>query len=220
MSKLEELLNRLPSHFKKEIDSNNYKLLSLVAQESEDSKVLYDTILKFWDVDEAEGYGLDVLGKEEGISRGSYDDETFRKLIKIQYIVNLSEGDVESINAVLKAYMGKQYLSIQEGWNDSVYGEPASILVNVSDKATTFPHEIMRRIKAISVGVFVVMNELKELLQLSGRTYSFPVNYRITNRFRTSPIHGAKAEVDLQTGEGIYQFSVNYPVCGKFTAKG
>ncbi|QTD40621.1 hypothetical protein [Sporosarcina sp. Te-1] len=114
---LDLLLKRLPSHYNKSTDSNNYKALSLVAKHIEANGNLYKTIQKFWDVDQAEGAGLDRLGKDEGISRGSFDDETYSKMIKIQYIVNMSEGDIESLNAILTAYMGDGFVNIEEGWN-------------------------------------------------------------------------------------------------------
>jgi hypothetical protein len=156
---LDTLLSRLPGHFETSQDSNNYKLLSLVAKQSEDNQALHDTIIRFWDVDQSEGVGLDRLGKDEGISRGSYDDETYRKLIKIQYIINLSEGDRESINAILRAYLGEEFLFVEEGWN-STFNEPASILVNVKRLKEDFPYNLLKRIKATGVraGVSVKRN--------------------------------------------------------------
>lgn len=155
LSSIKKLLDRLPSHFKKSVDSNNYKLLSIIARQSEDNTALYNAIQRFWDVDQAEGIGLDRLGKDEGISRGSYDDDTYRKLIKVQYIVNLSEGDIESINAVLRAYMGDDFIGIREGWN-SRYQEPASFIVEMLPSINETPFQLINKMKAVAVKVFFV----------------------------------------------------------------
>ncbi|MBU5214346.1 DUF2612 domain-containing protein [Heyndrickxia oleronia] len=216
---LDLLLSRLPGHFKKDKDSNNYKLLSLVAKESEDNQLLADTIQKFWDVDHSEGTGLDRLGKDEGLSRGSYDDETYRKLIKIQYVVNLSEGDRESINTILRAYMGDHFLSIQEGW-ESIFDEPASMLINLSNKVESFPYSLMDRIKPTGVSVYTMVSELVNYLKLSGRAYTFLVNYRVTNRFKTAPVPGAKIDIPLVLSANSYTFNVNYKRCGAFRTGG
>lgn len=164
---LQVLLDRLPGHFQKEKESNNYKLLSLIAKESEDNKLLYDTIQKFWDVDQSEGVGLDRLGKDEGLSRGSYNDEKYRKMIKIQYVINLSEGDIESINAILRAYLGDSFLYIEEGWEK--YNEPASFYVNVSNLKEDFPYLLLRRIKPAGVAANVTLRkELEANLFVGG----------------------------------------------------
>jgi hypothetical protein len=160
LSSVQTLLDRLPSHFNKSEDSNNYKLLSIVARQSEDNTALYRAIQRFWDVDQTEGIGLDRLGKDEGINRGSYDDETYRKMIKIQYIVNLSEGDIESINTILRAYMGDGFLNVEEGWNTS-FKEPASIVFNVT-KVKDFPFALINKIKPAGVGAIVSAKKVME----------------------------------------------------------
>lgn len=169
----EELLKRLPSHYAKDPDSNNYKAFSLVARGIQENEELYATIRKYWDVDQAEGKGLDRLGKDEGISRGSYDDETYRKMIKIQYLVNMSEGDIEAINTILTAYMGEDFLGLEEGWT-SRYKEPASLVIEAIPSSTDFPLDLMQRIKAAGVGFKVVkiMNSKQRfaIAGLSGET--------------------------------------------------
>jgi hypothetical protein len=149
LSRVDDLLQRLPAHFNKEKGSNNYKLLTIIAEQSEENERLYDAVIKFWDVDQSEGMGLDRLGKDEGIHRGSYDDETYRKMIKIQYIINLSEGDITSINAILRAYLGESYLFTEEGWVQ--HNEPASFYVNVSSIGKEFPFALLKRIKSAGV---------------------------------------------------------------------
>jgi hypothetical protein len=152
---LQEFLNQLPSHFEKKPESNNYKLLSIVADQAKNRQELLNTIQRFRDVDQAEGKALDRLGKDEGLSRGSYDDSIYRKLIKIQYIVNLSEGEIEDMNTVLRAYMDDGFLGVQELWNHRFYEEIAAFKVNYDFYYEgDVPKSTLRRMKPAGVRAF------------------------------------------------------------------
>lgn len=214
---LDTLLKRLPSHFKKTPESNNYKLLSIIAEQSNDNQNLYENILRFWDVDQAEGVGLDRLGKEEGLSRGSFDDETYRKLIKIQFIFNMSEGDIESLNAILHAYMGDDFLYLEEGW-ESFLEEPASLILNVKETAVTIPFSLVRRIKSAGVAIYYVVSMDSYYLVLVGREYTFEVPYPICNTFETDEISGMSVNGNMALDISIYTFDKEYLSCNNFYA--
>lgn len=70
--RLQTLLDRMPRQYPKNEESNNYKLLKIIAENGVENLAIQQTILKYWDVDQSEGYGLDRLGKDEGISRGGW----------------------------------------------------------------------------------------------------------------------------------------------------
>ncbi|RYI25208.1 hypothetical protein EVU96_24905 [Bacillus infantis] len=209
------LLDRVPSHLRTDKDSNNYKLLSILSGQSDSIHSLYETIKRFWNVDQAEGIGLDRLGKEEGLSRGSYDDETYRKLIKIQYIVNLSEGDIETMNTILKAYMGDEFLYIEEGWT-SDYQEPATLVINTVDKVKMIDFKLIKRIKPAGVGFYVNVNVLLERISLKLRSWSYPVPYPITNTFSTAQIDGKIARMPISIKEKVRAFEVAFPITNLF----
>ena len=214
---LDTLLKRLPSHFKKTPESNNYKLLSIIAEQSNDNHNLYEAILRFWDVDQAEGTGLDRLGKEEGLSRGSFDDETYRKLIKIQFIVNMSEGDIESLNAILLAYMGDDFLYLEEGW-ESFLEEPAALILNVKETAVSIPFSLVRRIKSAGVAIYYVVSMDSYYLVLGGRDYTFEVPYQICNTFETDEINGMSVNGNMTLDTPIYTLDITYLSCNNFYA--
>lgn len=183
------LLNRVPSHFNKSLDSNNYKALSLIANHIKDSETLYSTIQKFWDIDQAKGIGLDRLGKDEGISRGSYDDETYRKFIKIEYIINISDGDIEVINTILDAYMHDNFLGIDEGWNRYI-GEPASLVVNVDQVSQDLPFDLLKRIKPAGVKISVAtQRNIDSGLQIGGVVSEYQVTNILTPEFELEDLH-------------------------------
>lgn len=218
---LDTLLKRLPSHFKKTPDSNNYKLFTLIAKSIDDSTELYATIQKFWDVDQAEGVGLDRLGKDEGISRGSYDDDTYRKLIKIQFIVNMSEGDIEVMNTILHAYMGDDFLHIEEGWS-SLLEEPAALIINFALSTQTIPYRLIKRIKPTAVAIYIALNQISEIrFETKYQAIKFPFRLCGTFNCGTSPYpeySPRKLELFLQleTKSGKHESVV--PLTGLFNA--
>lgn len=203
--RLDTIVERMPRHFAREPDTNNYKLLKIIAQHSEDNRALYDTVLKYWDVDQAEGVGLDRLGKDEGISRGSWDDEEYRKMIKIQCIVNLSEGDIDVINLILDAYMGDGFIGIEDGWS---YIEPASIIAHVSKCAQTLPSGLIGRIKAAGVRFYWLLSMGLEKLIMSHFQYHYPIYYEKCGELVTYPIVG----LGLQSTIGLADYQYKYPI--------
>jgi len=207
----------MPRQYARDEDSNNYKLLKMIASNSVENLAIQQTILKYWDVDQAEGYGLDRLGKDEGISRGSWDDEEYRKMIKIQCLLNLSEGDIETMNKIMDAYMGHDFIGFEEGWREF---EPATLLLNVRTSAKTIPDSLIKKIKVAGVGIYIFLNELNEFLILHGGTYSWQINHKICGRFKTARTHGALGNEVLIVSNNAYGFIMNNRVCGRFRAGG
>ncbi len=215
--RLQTLLERMPRHFTRAKDSNNYKLLSIIAENGVENLAIQQTILKYWDVDQAEGFGLDRLGKDEGISRGGWDDEEYRKMIKIQCILNLSEGDIGTMNQIMDAYMGNDFIGFEEGWKEF---EPATLLLNIRATAKTIPDTLVKRIKTAGVGIYILLNELNEFILLHAGTYAWQINYKICSRFKTAPTHGALGKEIINVIDGIYGFKNNSRICGRFRAGG
>lgn len=207
----------MPSHFAKDENSNNYKLLSLIAKGSEETRIIYETMLKFWDVDQSEGVGLNRLGKDEGIFRGGWDDAEYRKMIKIQSIINLSEGDILSMNLILDAYMGDAFIGLQDGWMDF---EEASLLLNLTSQAQGVPSNLIKRIKPAGVRIYILLNELIEKLMLSGDSYGWVIRGRITGRFKTASRPATITAERLAQKENIYAFEMHGRVSGRFRAGG
>jgi len=207
----------MPRQYAKNEESNNYKLLKIIAENGVENLAIQQTILKYWDVDQAEGYGLDRLGKDEGISRGGWDDEEYRKMIKIQCILNLSEGDIDTMNQIMDAYMGNDFIGFEEGWREF---EPATLLLNIRASAKTIPDTLVKRIKTAGVGIYILLNELNEFILLYAGTYAWQINYKICSRFKTAPTHGALGKEFISVTDGVYGFKTNTRICGRFKAGG
>ena len=214
MSKLDVLLNRLPALFDKEETSNNYKILSLIAKQGDELQELHGIIKKFWNVDTSEGYGLDRLGKDEGIKRGRYDDEMYRKMIKIQYVVNLSDGDLETMSLILKAYMEEGFGGIEEGW-DSDFGEPASFLVHLNDGADYFPSDLIKRIKPAGVGYYLLFDAIKGNIEISAAFKHWKFPYPICGIAKCAPIFGKNIQADLTVNTDSINVNLPYPITNR-----
>ncbi|MFJ7663757.1 hypothetical protein ACIQXW_15400 [Lysinibacillus sp. NPDC097162] len=215
--RLQTLLDRMPRQYARNEDSNNYKLLKIIAENGVENLAIQQTILKYWDIDQAEGYGLDRLGKDEGIARGGWDDDEYRKMIKVQCILNLSEGDIETMNQIMDAYMGSGFIGFEEGWREF---EPATLLINIRASAKSIPDELIKRIKTAGVGIYIFLNEINEFLIIHAGTYVWPINYKICGRFKTTETHGALGKGILAVSDEIYGFVTNNRICGQFRAGG
>lgn len=159
--RLQTLLERVPSHFAREEDSNNYKLMKIIAAATEETREVYDSIQRFWDIDQSYGVSLDRLGKEEGIAREDMDDEEYRKMIKIQYILNMSDGDIPTMNLIMDAYFGENFIGLEEGWR--VFDEPATLLANLRQIPFNIPYKMLKRLKPAGVGMILGTKQKMDL---------------------------------------------------------
>ena len=91
------LSNNLPDTYRKDVDSNNYKILAI---ERDSVGKIDDTlaqITKILDIDTAEGAVLDLYGEEIGQVRGAATDAQYRIMLKAKATRNLSNGTYQSI---------------------------------------------------------------------------------------------------------------------------
>lgn len=131
-STTENLVKRLPDVFKKESDSNIYKLLRVLGEESDEIKKVYDDIKLIRDINQAEGTNLDNIGKNLNVKRDGASDEVYRLLLKLK--VAAKKGAtfnvlIEIISAAANIEPNLVYL-VREKEFDST-GEPASLLLSL-----------------------------------------------------------------------------------------
>ena len=103
--KIADYINALPDSFKKDRDSNNYKLLSLeqklVSDLMTDIQAVQDTL----DIYSATGKTLDLYGAIYGQPRGTSTDEQYRYLVLQKIARNNVTGDYNSIvNSIAIAF--------------------------------------------------------------------------------------------------------------------
>ena len=211
-NRLDALLERMPRHFAREPDTNNYKLLKIIAQHSEDNRTLYDTVLKYWDVDQAEGVGLDRLGKDEGISRGGWDDDEYRKMIKIQCIVNLSEGDIPTMNLILDEYIGDNFVGFQDAYS-SDFKYPAKLILWMKNSSKGYSAALLKRIKSAGVGIILATETNPSYIHLIDNTYHYPVIFPRTGEMVFEILDSVLAKLDITLQDSTYHYPVEFDVC-------
>lgn len=99
-------VDRLPDCYRKDSEGNNYKLLELGWEETEN---LRSDIRKAWDaldLNQAEGRTLDLYGDMLGQRRGLLNDEQYRYMILTRIGRNIVQGDYKSIMRALVLMFG------------------------------------------------------------------------------------------------------------------
>lgn len=150
-----DMFDRLPERYRKTNTEKIYKVLFSSYNEINSS---IEGIKDSRDIDKAFGETLDKIGWNVGVFRKNEDDDLFRMLIKIGIVVNLSKGDIPTLNQVSKTLLGDNFIGIRETWNIGEYDkEPAGIVLEMIPGLQGMPNEIIVRATAGGVGVTFIL---------------------------------------------------------------
>ena len=117
---LDKLLQRLPDTYDKSPDSNVGKLLTLPAEQLDNIEDNLDRLQDWRDIDKAEGKVLDRIGRNVNLPRGRMSDLEYRRMIKLQIIINQSRGNIETINQVANVLLQDSFIDVKEYWQEEV----------------------------------------------------------------------------------------------------
>ncbi len=92
-----EYVHNLPDTYRKDTESNNYKILNIAQAEIEKIKGDTETVYNSRDLDQARGKTLDQYGEMFGQPRGLATDAQYRTMIKSKITRNIMSGDLNSI---------------------------------------------------------------------------------------------------------------------------
>lgn len=90
-------VNNLPDVYRKDTDSNNYKILNIQKIEVDGIKSDTEDVYNSLDLDQATGKTLDLYGDMLGQTRGYATDDQYRVMIKSRIVRNLMTGSLDSI---------------------------------------------------------------------------------------------------------------------------
>lgn len=226
MYSVKEIISLFTDHFRKDTESNLHKLMQLFSDEIQLLKETNDRIIEWRDIDKAEGKTLDLIGENVVQPRGSANDEVYRILLKTKIARNLADGTlnglIKSIAYVLQ--IDTKEIRVNELWHS--LDEPAALgieaipiekITNVGLSYSEF-ETILQSLVAAGVKIMLMASKGNDYLKLYGRVYNFPVNYRITSRFRAGKTPGVIAYGDITMADESYNFTVSYKICGRFRA--
>lgn len=123
------LARNLPDTYRKDKDSNNYKILAIERDAVGTLDETLAELAEMLDIDMATGAVLDLYGDEIGQLRGNATDDQYRILIKAKAARNLSNGTYTSVCNALSITFNcdKSAIKFEDG------DTPCSV------KATVFP---------------------------------------------------------------------------------
>lgn len=90
-------VDNLPDAYRKDTDSNNYKILNIQKIEIDGIKKDTEDVYNTLDLDQATGKTLDLYGDMLGQARGYATDDQYRVMIKAKIVRNLMTGSLDSI---------------------------------------------------------------------------------------------------------------------------
>lgn len=95
--KIADYINALPDAYRKDSESNNYKLLLVEANLTEDFRADIQAVNDTLDIYKATGKTLDLYGETYDQARGGLTDEQYRIIILQRIARNMIKGDYNSI---------------------------------------------------------------------------------------------------------------------------
>lgn len=96
----------LPDAYRKDKDSNNYKILEVERDAVSQLNAMLNQIYEITDLENATGKTLDLYGEKIGQDRGKATDEQYRVLIRAKAVRNLVNGSYQTICDAMCATFG------------------------------------------------------------------------------------------------------------------
>lgn len=93
----DDLVKNLPDAYRKDSESNNYKILQIEKHSMDEFRKTLNEIYESLDLNKATGQTLDLYGEMVGQPRGKSSDEQYVLLIKVKLMQNISNGTHASI---------------------------------------------------------------------------------------------------------------------------
>lgn len=226
MYSVKQLVSLFTDHFRKDEESNTYKLMQLFSDELQLLEETNNRIIEWRNIDKAEGKQLDLIGQNIVQPRGTATDEVYRIMLKTKIARNLADGTLNGLITAI-AYVlqvDKREIKVTEMWD--LLNQPACIAVeaipldkinNAGLTANEF-EDILRSLVSAGVKLLLMSSGGDEYLKMYGQAYAFEIQYKICGRFRAGKSYGTIASVDTTLANQAYAFEVEFPISGRFRA--
>lgn len=113
-------MDRLTDAYKRNPESNVYKLAQLACHHVQENADVLDRIQAWRDIDQAEGAILDDIGRDVRQNRGVAADNVYRTLIKAKIKRNLSDGSINTIIDFISFILScdPREIAVRELWTE------------------------------------------------------------------------------------------------------
>lgn len=221
---VKDIVNLFTDHFRKDEESNTYKLMQLFSDELQLLKATNDRIIAWRDIDNAEGKALDLIGRDLLKPRGTATDAQYRIMLKTKIAQNLADGTINGlINAMSYALqLPKSEILVTELWE--VLDMPAALALEALTpekvKDANFTQQDFQNLLKMLVAAGVKLQLLRtikaEPIEVRLKAYDFDVPYPICNVQQTADMLGKMAQIQPTITTKSYVFSADMPICNEF----
>ena len=226
MYSVKQLVSLFTDHFRKDEESNTYKLMQLFSDELQLLEETNNRIIEWRNIDKAEGKALDLIGQNVVQPRGTATDEVYRIMLKTKIARNLADGTLNGLITAI-AYVlqvDKREIKVTEMWD--LLNQPACIAVEAIpldkiQQANITMNEfetILKSFVAAGVKILLMASGGNEYLKLYGQSYVFNVKYPICGRFRAGKVPGGTFEFEISLDTTAYTFDVKYPITSRINS--
>lgn len=160
------MLSRLTWNYRKDEDSNIYKLFATLAPEIEHLKEVFEKIESWGGIENAEGSTLDLIGEDVRQERLGMNDEQYRQRLRFRTVLNRSDADINSVNIAMRAIAGANFVRLYEAEKKEPYLEPAAVIAQIQKLYPEMPFQEMENILAAGVRLLWAIHR-EEQLRLS-----------------------------------------------------
>lgn len=224
---VKDIVNLFTDHFRKDEESNTYKLMQLFSNELQLLKAANDRIIAWRDIDNAEGKALDLIGRDLLKPRGTATDAQYRIMLKTKIAQNLADGTINGLINAIAYVLGveKQQVKVVELWE--LLNEPASLAIEEIPLQTIYDanittnqfEEILTSLVAGGVKLMLLASGLSDYLQYSSKPYAFITNPYICGRFRCARVEATTAASELEMSGMPYDFTENPRMTNRFNTE-
>ena len=157
----ENLVKNLPDAFRKDTDSNNYKLFLLIKKIYDKKYSTSQSVFDILDIDNAKGAVLDMYGERFNLKRGPSNDMQYLIRLKSKISQSLSDGSRDSIAKALAYVLSSTTDKIQiKSGNTTGSVHLVDIPLHLLLEANFTTEQIIKMIdELLSVGVHVSQAE-------------------------------------------------------------
>lgn len=161
--KSDEMIKMLPDAYKKDKDSNNYKMFKILDSNIEELSLTQERIREYHCLDLAEGKALDLFGENLGLERKGLSDDVYRVLLKAKVLRNQGTGSLNNTTELIAYALNTSVSNIKLSEDFETGGRsgyitinniPLTTLNNIGMSITEY-EEMMKSIIPIGIGLSV-----------------------------------------------------------------